>query len=464
MIVKNEEDNLPACLDSVSDVFDEIIVVDTGSDDQTRQLAAVRGAHVSEFPWIGDFAAARNACLERATGDWIFWLDADDRLDPSNRDKLKNLLKTLSDKHVAYAMKCLCVPRDNGDAGTVVDHIRLFRRRPDVRWEFRVHEQILGAIRRSGGTVRKADIVIRHVGYVDPVVRRRKLERDLKLLEQEEALRPGHPFTLFNLGQVLREMGRPFDAVPVLRRSLEQSHPNDSIVRKLFALLAQCLRELNRTEESLAAVNQGLEACPDDSELLFARGILLMSQGDMIGAEGCYRRLLATSDDATFTSVAEGLRGHQARNNLAAVLQKQGRMDEAEMQWRSALAERPDYPPSMLGLAELFLGQERWNELEDHLMKWEKQRPHDPAIAVVRAKGQMARREFGAARELLDGVLTRAPKDRWVWAVLSHCLLQEGRDLAAAEKTLRTLLELDPTNSEAKRNLEILLRQTRKVT
>ncbi len=457
LIVKNEEHNLPACLDSAAGLFDEIIVVDTGSQDRTREVALARGARVSEFPWIDDFAAARNACLDRASGDWIFWLDADDRLDADNRHKLEALLTGLQDENVAYAMKCLCVPRDEADGGTVVDHIRLFRRRPDVRWEFRVHEQILGAVRRSGGTVRKADIVIRHVGYTDPALRQRKLERDLRLLEQEEAQRPGHPFTLFNLGQVLREMGRTAEAVPLLRRSLEQSQPSDSIVRKLFSLLAHCLRDLGRSGEALAAVNQGLETCPDDAELLFARGILLMEQGDLIGAEGSYRRLLSSSDEVTFASVADGLRGHQARNNLAVVLHKQGRSAEAEMQWRAALAERPGYPPSMLGLGELLLGQGRWTELEEHLTEWATRRPQDIAPPVLRARGYMARREFRAARDLLEATIERAPKEVWVWVILSHCLLQEGRDLASAEKVLRRVLQLDPGNGESRKNLALLL-------
>ncbi len=459
LIVKNEEENLPACLDSAAGLFDEIVVVDTGSQDRTRELAKERGARVSEFPWIDDFAAARNACLERAEGDWIFWLDADDRLDADNRDKLASLLKILPNENVAYAMKCLCVPRDDADGGTVVDHIRLFRRRPDIRWEFRVHEQILGAVRRSGGSVRKADIVIRHVGYVDPALRRRKLERDLRLLEQEEARSPGHPFTLFNLGQVLREMGRTAEALPYLRHSLEQSHPNDSIVRKLFGLLAHCQRELGRPDEALAAINQGLEACPDDAELLFARGILLMEQGDLVGSEGSYRKLLSGGEDPTFTSVADGLRGYQARNNLAAVLQKQGRSAEAEKRWREALAERPGYPPSMLGLGELLLRQSRWDALEEHVSGWIARRPQDIAPTVLRARALMARKEFSSAQTLLEQTLKTTPKDVWVWLVLSHCLLQEGRDMSGAERVLRKVLELDEGNIEVRQNLSLLLRK-----
>jgi len=80
VIAKDEEENIARCLDSVRGVCDEIIVVDTGSRDRTAEVAASRGARVFDHPWGDDFAAARNAGLERATGRWILVLDADEEL------------------------------------------------------------------------------------------------------------------------------------------------------------------------------------------------------------------------------------------------------------------------------------------------------------------------------------------------------------------------------------------------
>ena len=97
MIVRNEEENLPACLASAADLVDEVVVVDTGSRDRTREVAAGFGARVYEFPWVDDFAAARNESLRHATGDWVFWLDADDRLDGDNRGRLKTLFAGLNE-------------------------------------------------------------------------------------------------------------------------------------------------------------------------------------------------------------------------------------------------------------------------------------------------------------------------------------------------------------------------------
>src|SRR5207253_1218124 len=136
MIVRNEDMNLSSCLESVRGVFDEIVVVDTGSTDRTREIACAFGAQVFEFAWVDDFAAARNVALSHATGDYAFWVDADDVLDPPEREKLRALLDGLQpDDEAAYVVRCACDKSSDGSGGeTVVDHIRLFPLRDDVRW------------------------------------------------------------------------------------------------------------------------------------------------------------------------------------------------------------------------------------------------------------------------------------------------------------------------------------------
>jgi GT2 family glycosyltransferase/tetratricopeptide (TPR) repeat protein len=461
LIVKNEEANLPGCLLSAADLVDEVVVVDTGSTDQTKAVAQQFGARVFDFPWVDDFAAARNETLRHATGDWIFWLDADDRIDEPNRQKLRGLFAALGDETAAYAMKCRCLPDPHSGTATVVDHVRLFRHRPEVRWQYRVHEQILPAVRRAGGAVRATDITIEHTGYVDPALRGRKQERDLRLLRRDEAEHPDDPFILFNLGWTLEEAGQPAEALPYLRRSLELSHPGDSIVRKLSTLVVECHRRLGQPEEALAACREGRQHYPEDAQMLFQEGILRKEQGDAAGAEACLVRLAQGGEGPHFASAAEGLRGHLARHHLGLLYREQGRLAEAEAQWRAALAEEPGFTPSRLGLGELYLGQGRWPELEEILGQLEAAGGVRELVgaAVLRARGQLARREYPAARGLLEEALSRAPREAALWEVLSHALLQEGRDWGAAEHALRQVLELEPANAEARRNLAVLLRQ-----
>jgi glycosyltransferase involved in cell wall biosynthesis len=167
---------LPNALESVHGLFDEIVLVDTGSTDRTREIAQEFGARVFDFVWVDDFAAARNAALARATGDFAFWLDADDVIDQPQRERLERLVAGLSPAaQAAYVLKCSCDPGPNGDGGqTVVDHIRLFPIREEVKWTFRVREQILPALRRADVPVKWTDIVIRHTGYTDPALRARR--------------------------------------------------------------------------------------------------------------------------------------------------------------------------------------------------------------------------------------------------------------------------------------------------
>src|SRR5262249_1889935 len=169
-------------------------------------------------------------------------------------------------------------------------------------------------------------------------LRRGKLERDLRLLHLEDAEHPDDPFTLFNLGSVSLELGRPAEALPVLRRSLERSAPEDSIVRKLHTLIVQCHRQLRHLDHALAACAAGRRQYADDAELLFQEGLVRREQGDPAGAEACLLRLVEGRDGPHFASVDAGLRGPKARHNLAVLYHEQGRAAEAEAQWRAAPA------------------------------------------------------------------------------------------------------------------------------
>ena len=145
MIVRDEEKNLPHCLKGMAGLVDEIIVVDTGSTDATKTVAANLGAKVYEFPWIDDFSAARNESCRHATGDYIFWLDADDRLDEVNLKRLKDLFENLGatdpNRNSVFIMSWISkVPGNKPEVGGT--HRRLYPNRAGFKWIGRVHEQI----------------------------------------------------------------------------------------------------------------------------------------------------------------------------------------------------------------------------------------------------------------------------------------------------------------------------------
>ena len=159
-IVRDEAATLASCLASVRNLVDEMVVVDTGSGDRSKDIALQHGARVFDLPWPDSFAAARNESIRHAAGKWLLWLDADEYFDEANREKLRRLVADLGDDNTAYVMQQRSAA-SNGSA-TLVGQVRLFRNHPDIRWDYRVHEQILPSLRQAGHAVRFTDIVIEY--------------------------------------------------------------------------------------------------------------------------------------------------------------------------------------------------------------------------------------------------------------------------------------------------------------
>ena len=149
MIVRNEAHQLADCLSPVAHLFDQIVIVDTGSRDATVEVARRFTPDVHHFEWCDDFAAARNESLRHATGDWIFWLDADDRLSPENIARLQATLAVLPDHPAEIMMDTVCVSQLVGESQRMISHPRLFSRHPNVQWQGRVTSNCGRAPRRS---------------------------------------------------------------------------------------------------------------------------------------------------------------------------------------------------------------------------------------------------------------------------------------------------------------------------
>ena len=462
LIMKNEEENVAECIACLRGVANEIIVVDTGSTDRTKEIARELGALVYEFPWVDSFAAARNEALRHASHEWIFWFDADDRLDPTNREKLTYLFSNLPDENVAFSMKCLCLPDPISNTTTVVDHIRLFRNDPRIRWTYRVHEQILPGVRATQGTVRFSEVIIQHVGYQDPALRRRKLDRDLRLLHMELAEQPHDPFVHFNLGSVYLELDQTAKALPHLEQSLARSHVSDSITRKLYVLLIQGYRHLGQWQAALPLLERGRTHFPDDPELLYQEGVLQQGLQNWPAAEKSFRRLLALPAQDYFASVDAGLKSYKARHALGVVLKEQDRLREAEVEWVETLKQEPEFAPALIGLAELYIVVKRWQQFDEVLHRLERLNGNEDECAMLRIRAQLARREFADAKVRLETVMTERPRELWPRVIYSHVWLQEGLDPFAAERALLSILELEPRHREALQNLSVLRAQQQK--
>jgi glycosyltransferase involved in cell wall biosynthesis len=332
---------------------DEMIVVDTGSADCTRDIAVRGGARVVDFAWVDDFAVARNESINHATGDWIFWLDADERLDAANQEKLRKLFAGLSRDNAAYLMQQLSTTDDPHGSQVAVDQVRLFRREAALRWEHRVHEQILLSIRRAGHELRRTDIVISHAGYEAPDAAARKLRRNLELLLREESERPDDPITLYHLGQAYLRLGRAALALPVLRRSLERLPKEYSNRPRLFAAIARAHDALGERAEAMAVCRAGRDENPDAVEILFLEAGFLYEKGDLPAAEERLLHLLRVPPEGQLAAGDIGRQGYKARHLLAQVYRASGRTAEAESEWRAIIEREPQFLPARNELADL---------------------------------------------------------------------------------------------------------------
>ncbi|HWY85537.1 MAG TPA: tetratricopeptide repeat protein, partial [Gemmataceae bacterium] len=265
------------------------------------------------------------------------------------------------------------------------------------------------------------------------------------------------PFTLFNLGWTLLKQGRPAEAMPHLEKSLARSQPGDSVVRKIYALLVECHIRQGNSERALEVCRQGRRVCPDDAGILFEEGALHLEQGNLAAAEASFVALLERRAGTYFASVDPALYGHKSRHSLGSVYLKQGRLVQAEQQWQRALAERPDYTPTLLALGELYLEQGQWTKLDDMIAGLERVPGGKVESAILRAKGHMARKEFGPAKDLLEDAKQRFPTSLLPRVVLAHALLQEDRDVAGAEHALREVLAMDPHHGPTRHNLRVLM-------
>ena len=290
MIVKDEAEFIEGAVLSVRDIADEIIVVDTGSTDDTVALAQGAGARVEYFPWTGDFSEARNVSVEYATSDWILILDADERLVTTSKTSLRAVLE---EYHGDEERRVICVKINNYTRG---GHFlgdgfsgRLFRNWPDMRFEGRVHEEV-AKDRADVATDYRLDIEFDHYG-ADPDVMQEKAKdaRNIELLEARLAQVPDDLITWFYLGSQHWVAGRYEEATEGFRRVTEYysrdpsrygvAIRNVTVAYSYVGLIRGLLRqgEPDLAQQYAAA---GMSLFSDNPDVAFQAGLVEMEKAD----------------------------------------------------------------------------------------------------------------------------------------------------------------------------------------
>src|SRR3990170_2513261 len=266
LIVKNESLLLSRCLESLRSFVDEIIVVDTGSTDNTIEIAHSHGAQVKYFAWIDDFSAARNESLRHASGDWILYIDADEVIDSVNAGKIRQVI---TQKNIMGATVRQCIPQQAENIVTAFysEYCRLFRCHPAIRFEGAIHEQILPSIERIGGKVLRTDIVIQHWAYAATEDKKRhRAERNLRYLLAEVKRIPDDPFVHFNLGMTYRELGQQDMAICSFHCSLDKDdgHIKRELIGQIHLNLAKLYLESGNHTKAAYHAQQVAKFEPDN--------------------------------------------------------------------------------------------------------------------------------------------------------------------------------------------------------
>jgi tetratricopeptide (TPR) repeat protein len=323
MIVKNEEANLAKCLMSVRPVVDEMIVVDTGSSDRSKGIAAALGARVFEYPWTNDFSEARNYSLAQASGDWILVLDADECLAPMDGALLTKTVKNSKNKEFAYRMITRNYTNQAALRGWTANNgeyygieagegwipsvkVRLFPNREGIAFVGAVHELVEPTLSRLRMRMKDCNVPVHHYGKLDPAKVNKKGPEYYRLgIKKIEDTNAGY-HALKELAIQASELEEYQEAVKIWENVIA-TNPTDA---PAYLNAGYACFMLKQYEKAAILSNKALELAPDLREA----ALNLAGCEFMLGNVQCAISLLET-----------------------------------------ILAKEPDYPPAMGRLAAVYL-------------------------------------------------------------------------------------------------------------
>ena len=259
LIVKDEEEFLPRCLDSVKDYVDELIIVDTGSTDSTVEIARRYGAKVYHHPWENSFSKARNYSIKYATCDWIMWLDADEEVDKDDAHKLKEVIKD-NDVNV------ICLPRfsrfDGGKSLAVANVANIFRNNIGIHFEGIVHNTL-----NYSGPVKSVNIKAYHHGFnQDEEQMERKFIRTSNLLKEQIKSDPEDPKPHHYLVTSYLERKKYDESIKAALKAIELYERHDKTSPLLFFTyynLSTAYHFKNDLENAEKYSIKAIELCPE---------------------------------------------------------------------------------------------------------------------------------------------------------------------------------------------------------
>ncbi|WP_175073648.1 glycosyltransferase [Terribacillus sp. AE2B 122] len=292
MIVKNEGKVLERCLQSVADHVDEIIIADTGSTDNTKEIAGKFNAKIYDYTWSNDFSAARNFAAEKANGEWILVLDADEYVSEEN---LKEAREELSQtKHSILAVNILNFTGDLWGDTAQHRHARVYKNDGNIEFHRTIHEQ-LKFMDGQELVVGLSPLVLYHTGYLNKTFKEKdKSSRNKELIELE--LINKKAFDYFNLGNELkieRKTEKALDAY-INAYKLKEDHALDWIP---FCLcnMTECLIELKRYDDALMVIRDASQIYANTADFIYLKGQIYLLQGRYDDAKEVFQSIIEKS-------------------------------------------------------------------------------------------------------------------------------------------------------------------------
>lgn len=296
MMVKNEEEMLPQCLESFHDFADEIIIVDTGSEDRTVEIAESYGAKVYHHPWENNFSKHRNQSIAYATGDWILQIDADEEVNRENfsPNKMKTELSKLSST-VHAVLATISDYNNEGKLCVQFKFPRLFRNDIGVRYKGEVHNQVV-----YEGDVRDSDLELFHYGYdLSPQKMEAKFQRTTGLLKKRIEKNPKDYDAYFYLANSYAMQGEYEQALDYAIRCFEYlpEHEQDSkLYLSNYYTISSLHANLGNLEEAQYWADQGLERNEHDIGLRYILGAVQIQKQEYDNARLTIDKYLSSYD------------------------------------------------------------------------------------------------------------------------------------------------------------------------
>ncbi|MBP3421805.1 MAG: glycosyltransferase [Lachnospiraceae bacterium] len=344
IIAKNEEKNIEKCLQALLPLEEEIIVIDTGSTDRTKEIAAKYTDNLYDFTWISDFSAARNFSLEKAKNDWVLVLDCDEYVTSFNKDEIQNFIYNHPEK-VGKIEHHNLVGSKETEESIYIDYLARFFDKRLFQFEGAIHEQICAKNHKPYNTEPIA-IQVFHDGYFGtPEERMPKLQRNLDMLLDALKQQPDNIYILFQLGQTYKSLHQYEEALSYYNAALSHHvNYNSEAALDLVCGWINCLNELHRSVEALSILEH-YDELSKYADFVLLMGHVYTNTGQYIQAIGEY--LKATTIPTCKKEGANTFLPFYHIGNIQAAI---GDINMAKLMYEKC----GNYPPAKEALDNLF--------------------------------------------------------------------------------------------------------------